>query len=163
MREKQRDSATVEVELLKIEMAESSNDSESSGTLLETLRRRGWCLEDTDQLKATIAIQSALAQDSSKVLDSVESELLNSDLRSIGAKSLPDPSLLRNPSFFLHGPKVLQAYYYYPLPYLLFILLGSCKMCLCVCVLLIYSAATQFLSSRFSNRLKIWVDVLLLL
>jgi len=77
--------------------------------VFETLRQRGWCLEDTDELKAIIAIQSAVADEPSKVLHSVESELLNSDLRSIGAKSLPQPSLLRNASSVLHGPKVLQA------------------------------------------------------
>ncbi|TKY73226.1 Tudor domain-containing protein 3 [Spatholobus suberectus] len=76
--------------------------------VFETLKKRGWSLEDTDQLKAIIVIQSALTDDRSKLVDSVESELLNSDLRSIGAKSLPEPSLLRNPSSFLHGPKVLQ-------------------------------------------------------
>lgn len=80
-----------------------------SGMVMETLRQRGWCLEDTDNLKAIIVIQSALADEPSKFLRSVESELLNSDLRSIGAKSLPQPSLLRNASSFLHGPKVLQA------------------------------------------------------
>lgn len=91
-------------------MEENSRSASEAGTVvLETLRRRGWCLEDTDQLKAIIVIQSALADDRSKVVDFVESELLNSDLRSIGAKSLPHPSLLRNPSSHLLGPKVLQA------------------------------------------------------
>jgi len=80
----------------------------NSGMVLETLTQRGWCLEDTDQLKAIIHIQSALADEHSQFLRCVESELLNSDLRSIGAKSLPQPSLLRNASS-LHGPKVLQA------------------------------------------------------
>ncbi|OIV98224.1 hypothetical protein TanjilG_18763 [Lupinus angustifolius] len=88
-------------------MEENLNPRESASTLLETLTRRGWCLENTEQLKAIIVIQSALAHDSSKVVDSVESELLNSDLRSIGAKSLPDPSHLRNTSS-IHGPKILQ-------------------------------------------------------
>nr|XP_025701715.1 tudor domain-containing protein 3 isoform X2 [Arachis hypogaea] len=89
-------------------MAESRYDSDS-GTLLETLRRRGWCLQENDQLKATVMIQRALAHDTSMVVDSVESELLNADLRSIGAKSLPEPSVLRSsPSSYLHGPKVLQ-------------------------------------------------------
>lgn len=87
----------------------NSNASESGMVVLETLRRRGWYLEDADQLKAIIVIQTALADDPSNVVDSVESELLNSDLRSIGAKSLPEPPLLRNPSSYLHGPRVLQA------------------------------------------------------
>ncbi|RZC08586.1 tudor domain-containing protein 3 isoform X2 [Glycine soja] len=89
-------------------MEENSRGWDSGGMVLETLRKRGWCLEDTDRLKAIIDIQSALADDRSKLVDSVESELLNSDLRSIAAKSLPQPSLLRNASTFLHGPKVLQ-------------------------------------------------------
>ncbi|CAK8534399.1 unnamed protein product [Lathyrus sativus] len=88
-------------------MQGSSNASESA-MVIETLRSKGWYLEDTDDLKAIIVIQTALADDSSKVLQSVESELLNSDLRSIGAKSLPEPTVLRNPSFYLQGPKVLQ-------------------------------------------------------
>lgn len=79
-----------------------------SAMVLETLTKRGWCLEHNDQLKATIVIQSALNDDPSKLIDSIESELLNSDLRSIGAKSLPQPSLLRNASTFIHGPKILQ-------------------------------------------------------
>lgn len=88
-------------------MHENSNASESA-MVIEALRRKGWYLEDTDDLKAVIVIQTALADDGSKVLESVESELLNSDLRSIGAKSLPEPTLLRNPSSYIHGPKVLQ-------------------------------------------------------
>lgn len=88
-------------------MQESSRDSESAAMVIETLRRKGWYLEETDDLKAIIVIQTALADDPSKVFESVESELLNSDLKSIGAKSLPEPSLLRTTSY-LHGPKVLQ-------------------------------------------------------
>ncbi|KAH1246677.1 Tudor domain-containing protein 3 [Glycine max] len=87
-------------------MEENSRGWDSGGMVLETLRKRGWCLEDTDRLKAIIDIQSALADDRSRLVDSVESELLNSDLRSIAAKSLPQPSLLRNASTFLHGPKI---------------------------------------------------------
>ncbi|KHN19849.1 Tudor domain-containing protein 3 [Glycine soja] len=94
-------------------MEENSRGWDSGGMVLETLRKRGWCLEDTDRLKAIIDIQSALADDRSKLVDSVESELLNSDLRSIAAKSLPQPSLLRNASTFLHGPKVLQAIFFF--------------------------------------------------
>nr|KYP42724.1 Tudor domain-containing protein 3 [Cajanus cajan] len=76
--------------------------------VLETLRKRGWYLEDTVDLKAIVVFQSALADDPSKVVESVESELLNSDLRSISAKSLRQPALLRNPSSVLQGPIVLQ-------------------------------------------------------
>lgn len=93
-------------------MEGSSNASHSEPeVVLETLRTRGWCLGDLQQVKATIVIQSALAVDRTKVVDSVESELLNLDLRSIGGKFLPDPSLLRKSSY-LQGPKVLQANHY---------------------------------------------------
>ncbi|KAI4344064.1 hypothetical protein L6164_011338 [Bauhinia variegata] len=88
-------------------MEESSNVSQSD-MVLETLNRRGWVLGDLEQVKAIIIIRSALADDSSKVVNSVESELLNSDLRSIGGKSLPDPSSLLRKSTYLQGPKVLQ-------------------------------------------------------
>ena len=83
---------------------EGSSKASESEMVLETLRRRGWCFGDVEQVKAIIFIQSALADDSSKVADSVESELLNSDLRSIGGNSLP-----QRKSSYLHGPKVLQA------------------------------------------------------
>ena len=86
----------------------ATTTTDSDSIILETLRSRGWCLGDIDQLKAIIMIQSALADDMSTVVDSVESELTNMDLKSFGAKSLPDPTLPRKPSHIL-GPKVLQA------------------------------------------------------
>ncbi|KAK9268541.1 hypothetical protein L1049_000295 [Liquidambar formosana] len=79
--------------------------SEASEALIETLKTRGWCFGDIDQVRATIIIQSALNDNCT--VDSIESELANMDLRSIGAKSLPDPSALRKSSS-LQGPKVLQ-------------------------------------------------------
>ncbi|PON73373.1 RecQ mediated genome instability protein, N-terminal [Parasponia andersonii] len=64
-------------------------------SVIETLRSRGWCFGDLDQLNAIIMIQSALADDltTTSLVDSVESELANMDLKSIGGKSLPDPSI----------------------------------------------------------------------
>lgn len=89
-------------------MEESSTDSESM--IIETLGSRGWCFGEIELVKAIIMIHSALADDPSMVVDAVESELLNTDLKSIGAKSLPDPALLRNrKSSHILGPKVLQA------------------------------------------------------
>lgn len=89
-------------------MEERSTDSES--IVIETLRSRGWSLGDVELVKAIIMIHSALADDASTVVDSVESELVNTDLKSIGDKSLPDPTLLRNrKSSHILGPKVLQA------------------------------------------------------
>lgn len=92
--------------------------------VLETLRNRGWCFGDLQQVKAMITIHYALAIDAANVVDSVESEVLNLDLRSIGGKSLPDPSLLRKSSY-LQGPKVLQANYY---PYFFFLLNPVCLL-----------------------------------
>ncbi|KAJ9183385.1 hypothetical protein P3X46_007247 [Hevea brasiliensis] len=88
---------------------EGEESSEASEAVIETLRTRGWSIGDIDQVKALIFIQSALSddQETSAVADSVESELLNMDLKSIGAKSLPDSNLIRKTSHLL-GPKVLQ-------------------------------------------------------
>ncbi|KAJ7978849.1 Tudor domain-containing protein 3 [Quillaja saponaria] len=87
-------------------MALKMEDS-STEAVLETLRKRGWFFGGTEQVKAMIVINSALADDSTAVLNLVESELLNADLRSIGGKSLPDTSLLGKTSY-LQGPKILQ-------------------------------------------------------
>ncbi|KAH0970420.1 hypothetical protein GBA52_022576 [Prunus armeniaca] len=86
-------------------MEESSGASDAA---IETLRSRGWCFGDLEQVKAMIMIHSALADDTRTVVNSVESELTNMDLKSISAKSLPDPNTLRKSSHLL-GPQVLQA------------------------------------------------------
>ncbi|KAM1458135.1 hypothetical protein ACFX13_036087 [Malus domestica] len=54
-----------------------------------------------------ILIHSALSDDTRTVVDSVELELTNMDLKSISSRSLPDPHTLRKSSHLL-GPKVLQ-------------------------------------------------------
>ncbi|KAM2621508.1 hypothetical protein TB2_026251 [Malus domestica] len=54
-----------------------------------------------------ILIHSALSDDRHTVVDSVELELTNMDLKSISSRSLPDPHTLRKSSHLL-GPKVLQ-------------------------------------------------------
>ncbi|KAH8482249.1 hypothetical protein H0E87_029635 [Populus deltoides] len=89
------------------ELEESS--SKAAEAVLEILRTRGWSLGGIDQLNALIIIHSALSDDGDPctVANAVESELLNMDLRSIGAKSLPDPNLL-NKTSYLQGPKILQ-------------------------------------------------------
>ncbi|GAB2300385.1 hypothetical protein Dimus_034427 [Dionaea muscipula] len=88
-------------------MAEGSTSmSASHESLLQALTNRGWCFGDVDKVKALITAHSFLHGDAVTV-DSVESELCNTDLRSIGGKSLPDPTLLRNSSHLL-APKVLQ-------------------------------------------------------
>jgi tudor domain-containing protein 3 len=89
-------------------MEESSTASESM--IIETLGSKGWCFGEIELVKAIIMIHSALADNPSTVVDSVESELLNTDIKSIGGKSLPEPTLLRNrKSSHILGPKVLQA------------------------------------------------------
>lgn len=88
-------------------------ESTSTSTMIEALIKRGWCIGDMDKVNAIIVIQSALHKvgDASPTVDLIESELCNMDLKSIGAKSLPDSSLLRNKSTRLLGPKVLQAFH----------------------------------------------------
>uniref|UniRef100_A0A3Q7JRH8 RecQ mediated genome instability protein 1 OB-fold domain-containing protein n=1 Tax=Solanum lycopersicum TaxID=4081 RepID=A0A3Q7JRH8_SOLLC len=75
----------------------------SSENLLQTLNTRGWCFRDINLVNSLIAAQLP----SSSTVSSIESELLNTDLRSVGGKSLPDFSLLRKSSH-IQGPKVLQ-------------------------------------------------------
>ncbi|ONK66545.1 uncharacterized protein A4U43_C06F9300 [Asparagus officinalis] len=67
--------------------------------IYETLIKKGWSFRDPEEIKPLIQTQNSL--------ESTESELLAMDLRSIGAKSLPDPTSLRKSSH-LSGPKVLQ-------------------------------------------------------
>ncbi|KAK6774380.1 hypothetical protein RDI58_029619 [Solanum bulbocastanum] len=75
----------------------------SSENLLQTLNTRGWCFRDINLVNSLIEAQLP----SSYTVSSIESELLNMDLRSVGGKSLPDFSLLRKLSH-IQGPKVLQ-------------------------------------------------------
>nr|GLL27296.1 tudor domain-containing protein 3 [Ipomoea trifida] len=83
-------------------METSSSTSDTVETVLRTLITRGWSFRDIDQVKLLLS-----AQASSPTIDSIESELINLDLRSIGGKSLPDSSSLRKISH-LRGPLVLQ-------------------------------------------------------
>lgn len=86
---------------------ESSAPTSSTGALLNVLTNRGWFFNDLTQIRPIIAIHSAIHGDSFTI-ESLESELCNLDLRSIGGKSLPDSSILRKASQFLQPPKVLQ-------------------------------------------------------
>ncbi|CAL5360644.1 hypothetical protein CsSME_00051188 [Camellia sinensis var. sinensis] len=87
-------------------MEASSSSLAASEGLIRTLISRGWCFGDLEKVKALIVVQWALYGEACTV-DSVEAELANMDLREIGGKSLPDPSVLRKASHF-QGPKVLQ-------------------------------------------------------
>ncbi|XWS17203.1 hypothetical protein CRYUN_Cryun33cG0048300 [Craigia yunnanensis] len=87
---------------------EESASSASTEAVVETLRTRGWCFGDSNQVKVLIVIHTALCDDvdTCSIADSVESELVNLDLRSIGDKSLPEPN--NRKSSHILGPKVLQ-------------------------------------------------------
>lgn len=100
-----------------MESSSSITSPSQSDIFIKTLINKGWCFSDIDKVQALIQIQLALHGDSC-TLNSIESELYNMDLRSIGAKSLPDASLLRaNKSFTLQGPKLLQALLLFTLSY----------------------------------------------
>ncbi|KAK4420271.1 Tudor domain-containing protein 3 [Sesamum alatum] len=86
--------------------AAPSSSSSSDYLLLRALIDRGWHFKDMDRIRGLIKNQLSLPT-SVCTVDSIESELLNMDLRSIGGKCLPEPSLLRKTSH-LQGPIVLQ-------------------------------------------------------
>ncbi|CAN0900182.1 Tudor domain-containing protein 3 [Linum grandiflorum] len=88
---------------------ESSRSTNITDDVIQTLTTRGWCFGDLDRVKAIAFIQSGLSDDGkpSTIANSVESELLNMDIRSFGGKSLPEPGLLSKSSHF-QGRKVLQ-------------------------------------------------------
>lgn len=78
--------------------------------VINALTSRGWCFRDVDYLKTLISEISSLTgggKQTGAVVESVEAELLNMDIRLIGGKSLPDATELRRCSH-LQGPKVLQ-------------------------------------------------------
>lgn len=98
--------------------ASASTSASTSGAappsydaVVRNLGKRGWSLGKLDDVVALVTIQRALLDDADDVVavtDAVELELLNTDLRSFGAKSLPDPNSLRRLTHLV-GPKILQA------------------------------------------------------
>lgn len=90
--------------------------SDFAEPVIDILRSRGWCFPEEEQVRILITISSALVDDGDtyRIADSVEAELLNMDIRSIGAKSLPDPTQLKKSSR-LQGPRILQATLFSPL------------------------------------------------
>lgn len=73
---------------------------------MERLRQRGWSFDNAAHVRAVIMIQRALIDDPSDAAAlavAVESDLLNTDLRSVGSRTLPDRK-----ASHLHGPMVLQ-------------------------------------------------------
>ncbi|KAL1189171.1 RecQ-mediated genome instability protein 1 [Cardamine amara subsp. amara] len=88
----------------------SSAGGNSHTVVINALTNRGWCFRDVDYLNALVTEISSLiggGNQTGAVVESVEAELLNIDIRLIGGKSLPDPTELRRCSH-LQGPKVLQ-------------------------------------------------------
>ncbi|ESQ42012.1 hypothetical protein EUTSA_v10013545mg [Eutrema salsugineum] len=89
----------------------SSSSAAGHTIVINALTNRGWCFGDVANLKALVTEFSSLIgggnNQTSAVVDSVEAELLNMDIRLIGGKSLPEPTELRRCSH-LQGPKVLQ-------------------------------------------------------
>ncbi|KAK1417288.1 hypothetical protein QVD17_26414 [Tagetes erecta] len=83
-----------------------SSSSSSSELFIQTLTNSGWCFQDTNQIKTLIETKFSETPHSTTIR-SIESELCNLDLRTIGGKSLPDASTLRKSTHF-QGPKVLQ-------------------------------------------------------
>ncbi|TQD82420.1 hypothetical protein C1H46_032014 [Malus baccata] len=82
---------------------------------------------DHEQVEAMILIHSALSDDKRTVVNPVEAELTNMDLKSISARSLPDPHTLRKSSHLL-GSKVLQVNHtslYFSLIFLVFCLVAE--------------------------------------
>ncbi|KAM1173512.1 hypothetical protein ACFX13_026828 [Malus domestica] len=74
-----------------------------------------------------ILIHSALSDDKRTVVNSVEAELTNMELKSISARSLPDPHTLQKSSHLL-GSKVLQLNHtspYFSLIFLVFCLIAE--------------------------------------
>ncbi|KAL0923876.1 hypothetical protein M5K25_004660 [Dendrobium thyrsiflorum] len=76
----------------------------SSEAVLQTLISRGWCFRNANEVISLIQSKNL---SSSLLVDSIESELLNMDLRFFGGKSLPEPSAAKK-TLYIHGPKVLQ-------------------------------------------------------
>ncbi|KAF8113454.1 hypothetical protein N665_0050s0102 [Sinapis alba] len=95
-------------------MEEGTSSSSAAGNtytaVINALTTRGWCFKDADYLKPLVIQISSFIGGSNQtgaIVDSVEAELLNMDIRLIGGKSLPDATELRRCSH-LQGPKVLQ-------------------------------------------------------
>lgn len=93
---------------------EGASSSSAAGhthtTVINALTSRGWCFGDVTYLKSLVTDISSLmggGNQTGAVVESVEAELLNIDIRLVGGKSLPDPTELRRCSH-LQGPKVLQ-------------------------------------------------------
>ncbi|PKA53836.1 hypothetical protein AXF42_Ash011315 [Apostasia shenzhenica] len=81
-----------------------------SDRILETLISKGWRFRDPSDILSVIRSKTAAStstSSSTSLSDSIESELLDKDLRSFGGKSIPESSAMKKSSY-LHGPIVVQ-------------------------------------------------------
>ncbi|CAN6699569.1 unnamed protein product [Malus baccata var. baccata] len=95
--------------------------------LNRNLKNQRMVLRDHEQVEVMILIHSALSDDKHTVVNSVEAELTNMDLKAISARSLPDPHTLQKSSHLL-GSKVLQVNHtslYFSLIFLVFCLVAE--------------------------------------
>ncbi|KAG0484619.1 hypothetical protein HPP92_008698 [Vanilla planifolia] len=95
-----------------MQRAETSieKSASSSETVLQTLITKGWCFRDNAEMISLIQSKippSATRSSCSFLVDSIESELLDMDLRNFGGKAFHDTSSNKKSSYF-HGPKILQ-------------------------------------------------------
>ncbi|KAM2407289.1 hypothetical protein ACFX1X_026494 [Malus domestica] len=91
------------------------------------LKNQRMVLRNHEQVEAMILIHSALSDDKRTVVNSVEAELTNMVLKSISARSLPDPHTLQKSSHLL-GSKVLHVNHtslYFSLIFLVFCLVAE--------------------------------------
>ena len=88
--------------------ARSSSASPEEEFLPRSLAARGWRFRDT----ADESIQALLHASPSASPEAVEAELLDTDLRLYGGKSLPDRAAATSGKrlSYLHGPIVLQVH-----------------------------------------------------
>ncbi|XXG82929.1 hypothetical protein AAC387_Pa10g0801 [Persea americana] len=83
------------------------NTTPSPESIFKALLQRGWCFKEPEAIHTHIQSKIPARESEMGSLDSIQSELLNMDLRDIGGKSLLDPSSLKKSSH-LQGHKILQ-------------------------------------------------------
>ncbi|KAM1589622.1 hypothetical protein ACFX1Q_028626 [Malus domestica] len=83
------------------------SSSAAADATIETLSTRGWFFGNLEQVEEKILIYPALSDGTRTVVNSVEAELTNMNLKSISARSMPNSHKLLRSSHLL-GPKVLQ-------------------------------------------------------
>ncbi|KAM2843621.1 hypothetical protein COP1_026314 [Malus domestica] len=89
----------------------------ASDAAIETLRNRGWCFGDFEQVEEKILIHPALSYDTRTVVNSVEAELTNMNLKSISAHARPAyaPKVLSPPRPQSPPGKLIISFILYPI------------------------------------------------